>query len=346
MKTLMAFSTEVSRGRSAFLKDVGTLPTPLKRIIVQGYKGRLSRGHGKPLLGERAPWLLQDMLPLRKRQDLTSMMPGWLSIYAHTLFVDDVLDGSFVDDVSETFLASGLLLQRGLNQLTAALPKRGMIRIQIDQYFLEAASAVLTEIKKHRQKHNRYTKREVDALGKKVSLLKLCATYMLAADGQTDVQAEVLLPVEYLATGAQLFDDIADWREDWRNKTYTPLLQRTFTKLSTMGLDTDLTELTPSEVFLAMVVTGSLEYFVNEGRKYLAEVIGCVHLKPFSQTAGLIRQMSNEQYEFCEAIAQTRKELEVLRSRIPGRWIRELTHQSRPKLRKLERHLSIVAQST
>ena len=114
---LSRFSKNVVANRQAYFNLIGAFPPEFGDTLARHYKSRLARAHGKPLLGEYAPWLLADMLPLRNPRVSREVAPAWMSLYAYTLFVDDMLDSAERADFSRSLLASSLLLQRGITAM-------------------------------------------------------------------------------------------------------------------------------------------------------------------------------------------------------------------------------------
>jgi len=275
-----------------------------------------------------------------------------MSLYAYTLFVDDMLDSPKQGNFSRSLLASSLLLESGISAMTDALPKHAKIGIKLDKYFLEAANATLREIEHHRLKVQTYAESDIVALGEKVALLKLCASCLLAADGMNYTPDEVFVPVESLATGAQLFDDITDWEEDWRNGNYTYLLTKTFQSLEREGIKQFPSEFEPLEVLAAMVITGSLEESLARGLEYLQTVETAPHLQKPSRAAKILRQLIRENSVFREEVIRTRFSLEQIRTlhliRRKCAWIRTLMRNERAKkqISFLYKRIQILAQST
>lgn len=353
MKTEVPFGREVAAGRKAFFKEMRALPLTLRRNVVRNYEGRVARCKGKPLLGEYAPYFVADMIGLKNPRVVEEIMPAWLSLYSFTVFMDDILDKPGMSEVPETLIASSLLLERGLSRVMALLPKGGKVRVKIDEYFLEAAEAVMNELERHRRVHEEYSQRDVVALGKKVSLLKVCATYLFLADGRGSIDDDVLISVERLASGIQLLDDLTDWEEDWRRGTYTYLLQRTFSFLEKQGLRRDPARLGRDEVLLAMILSGSLEDCIQQGRGLLSDAIFSFRSRSFAvpPTFRFLLKVRKEQKHFREEIARTRKSLLALKPEkafSTENWtdVIILRRDVKKKLRKIERHLEIVNQNT
>jgi hypothetical protein len=349
--SLANFSKNVATNRQTFFRGLNTLPREFETRLSSNYKNRIARANGKPLLGEYAPWLLVDLLPLNNPKVALRIAPAWMNLYAYTLFVDDMLDTNTKNELSKSVLASGLLLERGISALTDALPKDAKVRVKLDRYFLEAATATFKEITKHRERLSRYSQKDISRLGEKVALLKLCASCLLAADGAKSISNELLVPIESLATGAQLFDDVTDWQEDWRAGNYTYLLTRTFQRLKNLGIAREPSQFSQAEVLIGIVITGSLEDCLRRGLGYLNAVETSSYNKVDSVAKRLLEELIHENSIFQKEVFETRRFLEQFRTSYKMKtkdWLKEI-RQKKPVQKQITiiaKRLKILAQST
>ena len=354
MKTaspLTDFAAQATLSREAFFRDLEHLPDELHKVVVSNYNERVARCNGKPMLGEYIPWLLADMIPLKDRDILQTIAPAWLGLYTYTIFVDDLLDISGKPDAGPLLLASGLLLQRGLSNLYQALPPGVANRAQISSFWLAAAGAVLRELQNHKGKLQAFNEEDINRLGEKVSLLSLCASCILVADGYEDVSDGVLKPVEAFATGMQLLDDMTDWEEDWRSGNFTHILTRTFSFLRYEGeaIDPKSADLTSSEVLTAIVLTGSLEDCLSRGIGFVQSVLAAPGFQSSSSAYRLLRAIKEESIEFLDEVRLARDI--VQKNRTTQKPYTALSQLSRdPLVRRnittIERKLKILAQHT
>jgi hypothetical protein len=291
------------------------------------------------------------MLPLKNRETALRIAPSWMKLYAYTLFIDDVLDSKKSADLSQSLLASALLLERGISELATVFPRRANIRVKLDKYFLEAAQATFKEITKHRERLDKYSEEDIARLGEKVALLKLCASCLLAADGAQHSESELLIPVESLATGAQLFDDVTDWKEDWRAGNYSYLLTRTFHQLARSGISRPAEKLSSIEVLLGIVITRSLEDCLARGLEYLKTVEMAPHLKDESPAKHFLKELIQQHDAFVDEVVETRKYLRHSRVSLgkPNTdWLKQLAMQQpvRKQIELIGKRLTILANST
>lgn len=349
---LAGIAGKVHRSRQTFFNDLQQLPRGLRTVIQKNYDQRLARGRGKPMLGEYAPWLLAEVLQIRSRTAIKSVLPPWMNFYAYSLFLDDVLDMENKSDAAPLLVASGLLLERGIARLYEGLAPDTKVRVQLDKYFLESAQAVFREFDRHRNKLHSYQPHEIRGLGEKVSLLKLCAASLLLADGAEKVDEELLLPVGLLATGMQMLDDVADWREDWQSGNYSHLLTQTLVTLRANQIitDADQSDLTEREVFASMVITGTLESYLTTGVNFLRKIIASQKLKPGTRAhmiLSAIIQANADMLGVMRAVKQAWIDFSAnrpLSRSVMAAFFRK--QQTRRNLATIEKRIMIVAQST
>jgi hypothetical protein len=345
------FASEISKMRESLFCEAGNFPVLLRDSVVDNYRCRIKRAKGKPLLGEYAPWILADILHIKDNRAVHDIVPSWMNLYAYTLFTDDILDRGSKIDTAPLLLASGLLLQRGLSDFFKKFPANESVRIRVDDCFIETAGAAMEELARHKQKLSSFTARNVDHIGRKVSFLKLCATGLLAADGRPDeIIKDLLVPIEYLATGMQLLDDVTDWEEDWQAENYSFLLTKTFSTLRGIGVEKALNprNLSRMEVFTAIVITGALEKCLAKALGYLLRVnVLNAHQRP-SRSTQLLDAIIEENTIFKKEVESTRKILKEIQIDYSENWLEVSTKHptNRRRLNYLEKKLHIVAASS
>jgi len=345
------FSSATGGARTAFFSSLEQTPDRLREVVINNYEARLTRGNGRPMLGEYAPWLLSQVLPLRHHETPDRLAVPWMHLYAYTLFMDDVLDVDNKRDAAPLLIASGLILQRGIASLYEVMPAGSEVRVRLDTHFLEAAYAAIKEIEEHKQRVRRFSSDEVSQLGEKVSLLKLCATCLLMADGVSSIDGEVMIPVESLATGMQLLDDVADWEEDWQAANYSHLLTETICRLQDLNLATEneARSFIPREILTSMIFTGCLEDCIADGIKCLQQVRASSNLNHNSPAYRLVQAIIEENSAFAAQVRTARHSCEEALKKSPDRrWIAVLSHNGavQDQVQSIHTGLQIVAQNT
>ncbi|MCX6826435.1 MAG: hypothetical protein NTV06_04080 [candidate division Zixibacteria bacterium] len=271
---LQELTAAVTDCRDAFRGGLKGLDPVVRDPVERGFQARIDRALGKPMLGEVAPHLLTGMFNAREDSFLGFVGP-WMDIYTATVLADDGIDGQNPATNAEVLVTSMLLLQRGQSGIYRAMPVSGNASLLFDGFFAEAAQAVLVEFQR-RARVTSYTEKDIDHLGRKVALLKLCATCILIADGQ-EVSGELLVPIEWLATGMQLLDDITDWEEDLSAGNFTPLLSQTIRFVEARPVAWDHQD--HLQGIAAIVLSGSLEQCIERAIAQLQKVAALPNLK-------------------------------------------------------------------
>jgi hypothetical protein len=181
----------------------------------------------QPLIGEYAPWLAADMLGVRDMRAVQGIAVAWLHLYFFTLILDDAIDDKSTPDCDAAYIASCLLLQRGISDLLS-LGSGKDLRSIIDTAFVATATAAFAELREHRNKIMPYTGTEVAQLGQKIGLLPICAAAVAHVQRAPRANlANVVETFEHLANAIQLLDDLTDWKDDERIGSQTlPLTLR------------------------------------------------------------------------------------------------------------------------
>ena len=275
---LKELSDKALYARKVFLSDLENLPQACQATVNNLYKSRIENQNEAPLLGECAPWMLSDILSIPTPRTAEKILPPWMSLYVHTILLDDILDNNDRRVVAPTLIASSLIAERGIRQLYEIFPDNSWIFLKLDECFLEMAAAAINEIQNHRNSLQKYSKRDVDEIGKKFSLLNLCGAMLLADSNKIAPPSKIFLPVSLLSSGMQLLDDITDFFDDWKINNYTPLLTDTLLFLNKLPRknfrqDLILAEMRRDQVIAAMIISGSLENYLLKAKQILTKMI-------------------------------------------------------------------------
>lgn len=348
---LSVFADQIDSSRAAVYDGLKTLPLDFQSAIRESYEDRIDRGNGKPLLGEYAPMLLADLLPLQDRAFAISCVSvPWMYIYASVLLLDDAMDRSG-SNTSQLLIGGTLLMQKGITALMTVLKANEATRTMIDGFCQEAATAAMQEISMHRGRWNNYSVDDISNLGRKIALLKLCAASLLHVDGQS-VSPEDLLYIEELATGMQLLDDATDWWEDWQVGNYTLVLTKTHDYLVAdhceRFVQTD--QIAPSLLLLCIAESGSLSFCVEEGVRRLRIFLGCHSAMTDSVGWNILNGIANEHMQtLADLDAMLTKPCSEFRGTHPtGDWLNAavLDCTINKGILWLEERLRITAQNT
>lgn len=222
---LNAFEDDVEEGRTAYLAAIDKLPSSLRETASLHYNERLARANPAPLLGEYAPWLIADILGISDREPVRRIVSAWLQIYFFTMLLDDIIDDNSRSKTPEDLLTAMLLLQKGVAGLYAGTDVPKVLSDNYDSAFAETANAALTEFSQHRNRVKAFTSDDINNIGQKLAILKICVEAFSQISGETlDRKRWLHSVLSRLATGIQLLDDLTDWEEDLAQGNMTFLL--------------------------------------------------------------------------------------------------------------------------
>ena len=215
-QALRAFEADVAQGRTAYREAIARLPEGFREIAERHFENRVRRAAPRPLLGEYAPWLAADILGITDRPAVQRVVTGWLHLYFFTMLLDDLIDRPVDSEAPVEMITSALLLQRGLSQLLGNTELDMSTPASIDSAFAETAEAALHELTAHRQRITSFTAPEIQNVGQKIALLRVCVDSIAGlAQGEASRNRWLAAIFEALANGIQLLDDLTDLKEDY-----------------------------------------------------------------------------------------------------------------------------------
>jgi hypothetical protein len=215
-QALRAFEADVAEGRTTYRQAIARLPQGFREIAVRHFEDRVRRAAPRPLLGEYAPWLAADILGITDRPAVQRVVTGWLHLYFFTMLLDDLIDRPPDSAAPREMITSALLLQRGLSQLLGNSELNASTPASVDSAFAETAEAALHELTAHRQRITSFTAPEIQNVGQKIALLRVCVDSIAGlAPGKVSRKRWLAGIFEGLANGIQLLDDLTDLKEDY-----------------------------------------------------------------------------------------------------------------------------------
>lgn len=211
----------VEQTRQNYRISIASLPPPFKEHVEAHLSERLGRT-SSPLLGEFVPWIVADILGVKSASRLKHVAAGWAELYFSVMLLDDIIDGEGDSDSIERMLAANLLQQRGICTLLSNSAHPQALAKTIDSAFSDNAVAAHHEIIRHRNRLSRFNQTEIRNLGRKLAIVRVC---IAAVASMKDVSVEevqwLYSTFDELLAGLQLLDDITDWEEDFRIKSFT-----------------------------------------------------------------------------------------------------------------------------
>lgn len=346
--TLKAISANAQKSRRVFFEDIGDFPEPCRTAIKRNCKNRLDAVKGAPLLGECAPWMISDLLGGRAISKPDDILPVWMNLYMQTMMLDEIIDTPTQKLDPQVLIASSLLGQRGLKHFFDRYPTDTWVSVQLDKCVFEMADMAIDELHQHRMTAGAYTDSDVINIGKKFSILKLCAVMLIEDEGDVSSVDRLLLPVSMLASGMQLLDDITDWKEDWDIKNYSPLLTATveYIRKYSPRLQDDDIDISYEGVLFAMVLSESLEGYLEKASCFFEHMFEMSTCDSESATAYFFKMLQSEVREFVGFVKSIRKSIEgdSKYMTVIGDPSFQLPQHCKTALRDVERALEVVAQ--
>lgn len=343
---LASLDAKVFEARERLQATLDDLPSSLRPVVESAYARRQQPA---PAMGEYAIWLLPDLLPQATMEAADKVAPSLLGLRVHNVILDDIFDET-AGSYAVSALASHLLFQRSLTEMLGSLPQNGHVQVRINQYFVEQAEAAHRELSR-RGSLIPYTPEDIRDMGSKCSLSKVYAAAILFASGCETLEDSVLIPVHELATFIQFLDDLTDWEEDWHARNYTCLLTQTCLSLEKLLSPRSFSheEFTARDIFLAMVLTGSMEETLEQAGGFLGRVLASPQLRPESVTDVMLRHLLREKASLSEDVAGARELLLAMKRRFGDSpdWLVEVGQvpEVRGRLREIERRMEILAQT-
>lgn len=253
------FIEDVNATRHSFFKELSKLPHGLNILAKRHIKERITRAGKRLLLGEYAPWLIADILGISDRKAVCKVACGWLHVYFFVLMLDDILDRENYANAYESLISGSLILQRGLASLLSQSSRPSELKNSIDNAFAVNARAALNELSYHRNRIKQFTIHEIDNIGQKIELLKICIDAIADICGDRRSPHWLQHAFENLATGIQLLDDITDWEEDLKAKNMTLPLTLAFDSKTCYFIEPKLHNLSYVDPIITMIESKALE---------------------------------------------------------------------------------------
>lgn len=349
---LKEFEENVQRCRARFLGSLASLPAPFGEIARRNYIARMTRGSGRAVLGEYAPWLVASLIGLDDPADVEPIITPWLQIYSFVIFLDAVFDEPGLPEKEALLVTSAILLERGIAALALLPTSSPQLFDRVDECFVDTARAALTELASHRAKLRGYSDEDLERLGHKVSIVKLCAYYTLAARGAEGIGNLDLKALEGLFSGIQLLDDVTDWKEDWASTNYTYPLSLCCERLMVRGIAraADPRSLSENELVIGLIVTSSISESLARSRAFLSRALVRASASGAGDSAGALYLST-----ICSNISRVEPQLEDMKQHLereldirPDKedWLRKLSRRDSAKkqIRRFTLVMPLVAQ--
>jgi hypothetical protein len=353
-EALRPFEDDVRRCRRLFFSELAALPAPFGEIAQRNYAARVKRGNGRAVLGEYAPWLVTSLVGITDRTAIDRVVIPWLQVYTFVIFLDAVFDEPDHPEKEALLITAALLLERGIAALST-LPNSSPELFQaVDECFVDTARAALTELAAHRARIESYSDSDLEKLGHKVAVVKLCAYYTLSAQGPVGIGPLDLDALQGLFSGIQLLDDVTDWHEDWLGENYTYPLSLCCQRLVARGIvraahPHDLSE---DELVVGLMLSGAAHEALRRSREFLLRALDAVptgaNCNPSAAVylATICNSISHVEGELHDSQSLLEEELKDLAT--SNDWLGDLAKRptAKQQIRRFHLVLPLVAQSS
>lgn len=244
------YKQNIQRARETLFADLNSTSPDFAKEARKLLEEKLSSNQNKPLLGELFPWIIKDLVKANTKTT-HKISVAWLAIYLYTLFLDDYVDNP--KPLTATgFITGSLLVKTGLlklSKLTNNTPYEKMINRAV------SLSAYNQDLDVKFQKKILPTNLKIEYSKGKNNIIFACAGALAAQNSKhakfiTEFTNKLLLTLQYL-------DDIADYKEDFKNRNITVLLNYAFQKGELSKLASK--NVTDRKLLMELVRTGALQ---------------------------------------------------------------------------------------
>lgn len=171
----------------------------------------------------RFPYLFYELYPSIPLAQYDQLALSQYLYLAHVLMLDRLMDGKVLLEPQIAFWANSAY-QKILSILHGLFAPTASFWAYFEQCRVENTQALILERVNHTYRIQPYTAQEKVLLFSGKSAMAKAGLVALAALAGQDLPDAVLLSCEAFHVGLQLMDNLQDWRSDYRDHLYTPLL--------------------------------------------------------------------------------------------------------------------------
>jgi hypothetical protein len=183
------------------------------------------------------PFLFRDEFPTVRDADASTLAVAGVLYLNHLCLLDEMVDGHGVPQPYKSLL-SALLHEEALVQLGTLFAAASPFWAELSRYHREFAAAMLREQAQHTGAISAFTGAEVFQIAKgKAALSKMTTTALALLAGRPETVAKLSASQDYFNAARQIYDDAKDWKEDYRNRRYSPLLTAALLEFSAGGAE-------------------------------------------------------------------------------------------------------------
>ncbi|MGB8983333.1 MAG: hypothetical protein WCC12_15775 [Anaerolineales bacterium] len=193
---------------------------------IEEYPLEFKRTHDEDILFYlKFPYLFYELyaqVPLQQYDQLAISQYLYLS---HVLMLDRLMDGKLLLEPQIAYWTNSTY-QKIIATLSELFPTDSPFWIYFEKCRIENAQALTLERIQHTYRISEYSEQEKIFIFSGKSAMAKAGLAALAYLSRQDVSEEIALSCEAFHIGLQLLDNLQDWRSDYRDHLYTPLLTR------------------------------------------------------------------------------------------------------------------------
>lgn len=191
-------------------------------------------------------------------------------LYSSIVVIDNILDEKLFNK-KETLLLAIISRDEALQILSEYFSKDSSFWKYFHKYQQEYIKSLFLEDKKHFGKYSPYPLKEIEQIGAgKSAMLKIYPTALALLEKEDKLIEQFEKSFDAFSIAAQLYDDLRDWRIDFRSKKYSYILS---TLIERKKLHKRLNDISEDEVGRMIFFTSLTEDIIELIVKYYEKAI-------------------------------------------------------------------------
>lgn len=275
VKSFDAYASYLDSLRLSFSQYLDTLHPTLRDAIGPMTKTR----KGDALHFEWCAFMVGYTLGLEDKEALVMAGIGCVAGSTYTILQDNRIDDARESDW-QTEACGNVLLAKCIQSFQSLVPDRPDFLEVVHDVFQELALAYFAEQGDHRWTFKPYDEdRDAQMIVGRSAPVKLCLWALAVRAGREDAIPDLYQAVGHLIQAIQINDDLADWREDYRNGYMSYVITEALLRLEVRkGTSYQGIEDWPSEqeLFVTLYTSGLMEDLILESNAHLGAILDIV----------------------------------------------------------------------
>ncbi|MBU1097798.1 MAG: hypothetical protein KKB34_15045 [Bacteroidetes bacterium] len=171
-------------------------------------------------------YYIRKAFPKVKSKDLERLNLSSNLLYTSILAVDNILDEALYSQKEAMFMAT-LLRDESLKILNSYFEPTSLFWNYFQKYQKEYIAAILLEDRNHFSKNSSYSIEEMEKIAAgKAAIAKVYPAGLAILSDLQHLIVHFEKSLDYFFTAVQLFDDLRDWRSDFKSKKFSYMLSK------------------------------------------------------------------------------------------------------------------------